>query len=160
MFPSFFTHLPVLGLHTYFRSFAFSLFGLHPNFLSATLSLGISFLSAIFVSISVGTSGTTCTSVTTASDLYEYAPFVLVNFCDEHAAKFGFCTSCGAFIGGTEDVFLTGQEGLCFDCFVSIKDELEGDERFHDGEPLHWTGADDEFLYDYTEGDVGQDGEI
>jgi hypothetical protein len=90
-----------------------------------------------------------------------YDPVPVFNFCDEHAAKFGFCTSCGAFIGGTEDVFLTGQEGLCFDCYISIKDELEGDERFHDDEPLHWTGADDdEFLYDYTEGDVGQDGEI
>ncbi len=52
------------------------------------------------------------------------------NFCDKHAAEFSFCLTCGNFIGGTEDVFLTGQEGLCFDCFIQLRDELEGDERF------------------------------
>jgi hypothetical protein len=59
-----------------------------------------------------------------------YDPVPVFHFCDEHAASFGFCLICGAFIGGTEDVFMTGQEGLCFECFVSVRDELDGDLRF------------------------------
>jgi hypothetical protein len=54
-----------------------------------------------------------------------YDPAPVFVFCADHAAEFGFCTSCGAFIGGTEDVFLTGQRGLCFDCFMAIEREIE-----------------------------------
>lgn len=57
-----------------------------------------------------------------------YDPVPVFHFCDDHAAAFGFCLHCAAFIGGTEDVFLVGQEGLCFDCFIAINDELERDE--------------------------------
>lgn len=45
--------------------------------------------------------------------------------CDEHAAEFGFCLYCGAFIGGTEDVFKVGMSGLCFDCFIQQREEME-----------------------------------
>lgn len=54
-----------------------------------------------------------------------YDPVPEFHFCEEHAAKFGFCLSCGAFIGGTEDVFLTGREGQCFDCFNAERREYE-----------------------------------
>jgi hypothetical protein len=53
-----------------------------------------------------------------------YDPVPVFVLCEQHAAEFGFCTSCGAFIGGTEDVFLTGQQGLCFDCFRFLDEEL------------------------------------
>lgn len=78
-----------------------------------------------------------------------YDPVPVFHFCDEHAAEFGFCTSCGAFIGGTEDVFLTGQTGLCFDCYISIKDELEGDERFEgDGDDADFWADEDDYRGD------------
>ena len=48
--------------------------------------------------------------------------------CSEHAAEFGFCLMCGAFVGGTEDVFLTGRDGICFDCFCRERDEMEYDD--------------------------------
>lgn len=44
--------------------------------------------------------------------------------CDDHAAEFGFCVYCGAFIGGTEDVFLTGRSGMCFDCYSEMEREF------------------------------------
>lgn len=81
-------------------------------------------------------------------------PPAIFHFCDDHAAEFGFCLTCGNFIGGTEDVFLTGQDGLCFECFIQVRDELESDERF-DYDDDDWIAE-----YDYTEGDIGQDGEI
>ena len=52
-----------------------------------------------------------------------YDPEPTFWLCAEHAAAFGFCLSCGAFIGGTEDVFLTGETGLCFECFMDMQRE-------------------------------------
>lgn len=57
--------------------------------------------------------------------IWGYGPAPIFVYCAEHAAQSGFCLSCGAFIGGTEDVFLTGQKGLCFDCFLQIEREME-----------------------------------
>lgn len=57
-----------------------------------------------------------------------YDPEPTFIFCLEHAAEFGFCVYCGAFIGGTEDIFITGQPGLCFDCFMQIERELAYDD--------------------------------
>lgn len=45
--------------------------------------------------------------------------------CDKHAAEFGFCLTCGAFIGGTEDCFLTGQDGVCFECYSREQREFD-----------------------------------
>lgn len=55
--------------------------------------------------------------------------------CYDHAAAFGFCLTCGAFIGGTEDVFKVGMEGMCFDCFIQLSDEMAyaGDEYDDEG---------------------------
>lgn len=52
-------------------------------------------------------------------------PLPRFDLCSKHAAEFGFCLSCGAFIGGTEDVFLTGKEGLCFECFSAEQREID-----------------------------------
>lgn len=52
-----------------------------------------------------------------------YDPQPVFFFCPEHAAEFGFCIWCGNFIGGTEDIFLTGQVGLCFECFYQMEEE-------------------------------------
>lgn len=52
-----------------------------------------------------------------------YDPEPIFCFCPDHAAEFGFCVVCGAFIGGTEDVFRVGQTGLCFDCFIELREE-------------------------------------
>lgn len=54
-----------------------------------------------------------------------YEPVPEFCFCPDHAAEFGFCLLCGAFIGGTEDVFLVGREGMCFDCFNAERHEYE-----------------------------------
>lgn len=54
-----------------------------------------------------------------------YDPEPVFILCDEHAAEFGFCLYCGAFIGGTEDIFKTGQRGLCFECFIEIERDLD-----------------------------------
>ena len=56
-----------------------------------------------------------------------YIPVPEFLFCPDHAAKFGFCLTCGAFIGGTEDVFLTGRTGQCFDCFQAERREYKRD---------------------------------
>lgn len=56
--------------------------------------------------------------------IWGYEPAPIFVLCPEHAAEFGFCLWCGAFIGGTEDIFLTGQKGLCFDCFISMEREM------------------------------------
>jgi hypothetical protein len=49
-----------------------------------------------------------------------YDPVPTFVYCHEHAAEFGFCLWCGHFIGGTEDVFLTGQVGMCFECVIRM----------------------------------------
>ena len=66
-----------------------------------------------------------CGELANAYTIEGYDPAPTFYFCDEHAAAFGFCLSCGAFIGGTEDVFLVGREGLCFDCFTAERREYE-----------------------------------
>lgn len=63
-----------------------------------------------------------------------YDPEPVFIFCAEHAAEFGFCLSCGAFIGGTEDVFLTGEDGLCFDCFIKVEREMNRAFNSDDGD--------------------------
>lgn len=60
------------------------------------------------------------------------------DFCTTHAAEFGFCLSCGNFIGGTEDVFKTGRPGICFECF--LQEAREMDRIFDDNE---WEDEDD-----------------
>ena len=44
--------------------------------------------------------------------------------CTPHAIEFGFCPSCGAYIGGTEDTFLTGSD-ICFECYTAEQREYE-----------------------------------
>jgi hypothetical protein len=65
-----------------------------------------------------------------------YDPVPTFVYCHEHAAGFGFCLWCGHFIGGTEDVFLTGQVGMCFECFIREQQEHDrdmfGDDDEHD----------------------------
>lgn len=58
-------------------------------------------------------------------DGYESVPCFV--YCPEHAAEFGFCLWCGRYIGGTEDVFITGQEGLCFECFYREQQKHDRD---------------------------------
>lgn len=65
-----------------------------------------------------------------------YDPVPKFILCDKHAAEFGFCTYCGGFIGGTEDVFITGRTGLCFDCFMQLEHDMS--------EPLY----DEDTYYD------------
>lgn len=69
-----------------------------------------------------------------------YDPVPAFVMCEKHAADFGFCTHCGGFIGGTEDIFLTGKKGLCFDC--SIKENAEMERALNAD-----MGYDDEDLY-------------
>jgi hypothetical protein len=68
-----------------------------------------------------------------------YDPVPEFCFCEDHAAEFGFCLLCGGFIGGTEDVFLVGQTGLCFECFHALRDEMEyadsGEDDYDEGLP-------------------------
>lgn len=66
-----------------------------------------------------------CTERGDAYYIEGYDPVPEFHFCPDHAAEFGFCISCGGFIGGTEDVFLTGQKGMCFDCFHAERREYE-----------------------------------
>lgn len=54
-----------------------------------------------------------------------YDPVPVFVLCEQHASDFGFCTYCGAFIGGTEDVFLVGRTGLCFDCFMRLEHDMQ-----------------------------------
>lgn len=82
----------------------------------------------------------------TATDVCEwniagYDPEPVFVFCAEHAAEFGFCLSCGAFIGGTEDCFLTGQDGICFECFIQAERELN--------RALNYDGDDEDDDYPY-----------
>lgn len=60
-----------------------------------------------------------------------YEPEPVFFFCHEHAAEFGFCLDCGSYIGGTEDVFLTGRTGICFQCYEREQRELD---RVFEGE--------------------------
>ncbi len=64
-----------------------------------------------------------------------YDPVPVFVFCTDHAREFGFCLHCGAFIGGTEDVFLTRQDGICFECFTRQERatyEIDYDDEFDD----------------------------
>ncbi len=66
-----------------------------------------------------------------------YDPEPVFVFCYKHAAEFGFCTSCGAFIGGTEDCFLTGRAGICFKCFTF--------EEEHERREMEYQFGDDDY---------------
>lgn len=68
-----------------------------------------------------------CIEVGTVWTIQGYDPEPEFLLCEEHAAEFGFCTYCGNFIGGTEDEFLVGRKGICFDCNRQIDDEFRAD---------------------------------
>jgi hypothetical protein len=70
--------------------------------------------------------GSQCGAPADQWDIWGYGePAPRFYYCREHAARFGFCLSCGAFVGGTEDFLRTGQEGLCFDCYWTEQQEIE-----------------------------------
>ena len=74
-----------------------------------------------------------CNEVGNEYVIFGYVRAPHFTFCDQHAADFGFCVYCGNFIGGTEDVFITGQSGMCFDCYIQLEQELaENEDEYED----------------------------